>query len=377
MQRNKNVSLKHFQELEQSERMANDIATPVVKGTHDRGDHESKVYTQLRPLLVLMKLFGLYYKRESDKFGKVRTEKCVYYCVFLCFLMIVNVIRSFSVYRIGDAFNHALVQKVIFTIWSSECTMKSIILLRACYSQKGLPYFFKEWKYVSEDASLDKWGLLVMKKYIVLTFLFLTVNSVAFLLILQYVPILNEIYLEVVWRDALQFASAAVFNAVFGLLAVLNSTSSMFPVSLFVVLSCAVGKQLGDFNNELQLLTDDEEFHGKFEEFRLRHQHLSGLVDMLDRIFSPMLAAVYCANIPMFCLVLYTMISSTDIHISLVLLNFCWLCFILFQLSVVSYTAAWVNCKVSFKNRKFRPLNEDADIIVLVAHDLFRSLLSL
>ena len=356
MQRNKNVSLTRFQDLEQAERMTNDITMPAIKDSYDLDDNDAKevkVYRQIRPLLVLMKMFGLYYRREADKFGKLRTEKCMFYCAFLSFLMVVNVIRSFSVYRFGDAFNHALVQKLLFTIWSSECTLKSIILLKACYSQKGLPFFFKEWRHVSEDASLDKWGLLVMKKYIVLTFLFLAVNSVVFLLILQYVPVLNDIYLEVVWRDALQFASAAVFNAVFGVLAVLNSTSSMFPVSLFIVLSCAVGKQLSDFDHELKSLTQDEEFHGKFEEFRLRHQNLSRLVDMLDSIFSPMIAAVYCANIPMFCLVLYTMISSTDIHISLVLLNFCWLCFILFQMSVVSYTAAWVNCKVSIYTSPF------------------------
>ena len=347
MQRIRSTSSNHFPDLEQTETMPNDIATPVIKVIGGSDDDETKVYKQLRPLLILMKLFGLYYRREIGKFGKLRTEKCMFYCLFISFLMIVNVIRSFSVYRFGDAFNHALVQKVLFTIWSTECTLKGIILFRSCYRQKDLPYFFTEWKHISQNTPLDKWGLLMMKKYIFLTFLFLMVNSVMFLLILQYVPVLNDIYLEVVWRDALQFASGAVFNAVFGLLAVLNSTSSMFPVSLFVVLSCAVGKQLSDFNDELTSLTNDDEFHGKFEEFRLRHQNLCRLVGILDRIFSPMIAAVYCANIPMFCLVLYTMISSTDIHISLVLLNFFWLCFILLQMSIVSFTAAWVNCKVS------------------------------
>lgn len=346
MQRIKVSLSNHFPETEQTEPIADDIVSTVMRD-NDEDDREIIVYQQLRPLLTLMKIFGLYFKRSKDKYGELRTEKCLYYCLFISFLMIVNVIRSFSVFRIGDDFNHTLLQKVLFTIWSTECTLKGIILIRACYRQNGLSYFFAEWKHTSNNASLDKWGLLVMKKYIFLTFLFLVVNSVVFLMVLQYVPVLNAIYLEVVWRDALKFGSAAIFNAVFGVLAVLNSTSSMFPVSLFVVLSCAVGKQFNDLSGELKSLTNDDEFHGKFEEFRLHHQKLSLLIDILDSIFSPMIAAVYSANIPMFCLVLYTMITSTDIHISLALLNFFWLCFLLLQIFIVSFTAAWVNYQVS------------------------------
>ena len=37
----------------------------------------------------------------------------MWYCLLISFLMVVNVMRSFSVYRFGDVFNHALLQKVV------------------------------------------------------------------------------------------------------------------------------------------------------------------------------------------------------------------------------------------------------------------------
>ena len=155
MQRIRSTSSNHFPDLKQTDTMPNDIVIPVIKVIDDYDDSEIKVYRQLRPLLILMKLFGLYFRRATNKFGKLRTDKCIWYCLFISFLMIVNVIRSFSVYRFGDAFNHALVQKVMFTIWSTECTLKGIILFRACYRQKDLPYFFIEWKHISQNTPLD------------------------------------------------------------------------------------------------------------------------------------------------------------------------------------------------------------------------------
>ena len=306
-----------------------------------------KVYRQLRPLLTLMKIFGLYYKRCVDKYGNTRHERWLYYCLFILSINVFNVLRSFSVYRIGDHFNQPLVQKLLFTIWSTECALKAIIMIKSCYRQNGLPHFFEKWNTICHNAPLDRVCLLMMKKYMVATFLFLLANSLVFILVLQYVPVLNDIYLEVVWRGALKFGHAAVFNIYLGVFAVVLSTSSMLPVSLFVVLSCAVGKQLSKFKGDLKLSVREDDFHGKFEELRVRHQNLSLLIDILDRIFAPMIAACYFANIPMFCLVLYTMVTSTNIHISLVLINFFWLCFILLQMAIVSTTAAWVHSQVS------------------------------
>ena len=307
-----------------------------------------KAYRQLRPLLILMKISGLYYKRCVDKHGILRTECSICYCVCISFLMVMNVLRSFSVYRFGDAFNHALVQKVLFTIWSSECALKGVLLIVFCYRKDGFPHFFTKWKHTCQNDRLDKLCLVMMRKYIILTFLFILANSVVFILVLMYVPVLDNIYLEVVWRDALQYGQKEVFKTVLGVLAPLLSTSSMFPVSLFVVLSCAIGKQMNKFTEEMRAAMDDDDFHRKVEDFRLRHQNLCMLVEILDTIFAPMIAAVYSANIPMFCLVLYTMVTSIEIHISLLLINMFWLCFILLQMTIVSITAAWVNVQVSF-----------------------------
>lgn len=304
---------------------------------------DTELYKQLRPLLVCMRMFGLYFKRAINRKGRLYVEFIVGYCFIVNLLMVLNVLRSFTVYRLADPFDHVLVQKLLFTVWSTECTFKGLLIMWNCYKQSRLPKFFCEWETVCGSVKLDKMCLLLMRKYIVLSFVFIIMNSVVFTLILIYVPVLSNIYLEVVWKNALYYENQFVFKIVLAGLAILNSSSSMFPVSLFVVLSSAIGKQMKRFTNDLTKAIADDDFHGRIEDFRLRHQNLCMLVALLDRIFAPMIAAVFSANIPMFCLVLYTLITTIDIHISLVLINLFWLCFILLQMTIVSVTAAWVN----------------------------------
>lgn len=311
---------------------------------------KTEIYRQLRPLLVCMRIFGLFFKRSMHRKGKPFTEVVVLYCFVVNFLMVLNVLRSFTVYRMTDEFDNMLVQRLLFTIWSTECTFKGLMLMWNCYKQTGLPKFFCEWdKTCGDGQNMDKMCIFMMRKYIVLSFIFIVFNSIVFSMVLNYVPVLRAIYFEVIWKNAVDYEKDYIFKIVLGILSVFNSSSSMFPVSLFVVLSCAIGKELKRFTDDLTIAIEEEDFHGRIEDFRLRHQYLCMLVDNLDRIFAPMIAAVFIANIPMFCLVLYTMVTTMDIHISLVLINLFWLCFILLQMTIVSITAAWVNVKVGIK----------------------------
>ncbi|XP_053384205.1 uncharacterized protein LOC128550090 isoform X2 [Mercenaria mercenaria] len=306
-----------------------------------------EIYRQLRPLLICMRIFGLFFKRTTfrGRSNRPQMEVIVLYCFVVNFLLVMNVLRSFTVYRMADAFDNVLVQRLLFTIWSTECAFKGLLLMWNCYKQNGLPKFFREWDNTCGNIKLNKMCHFMMKKFLFLSFIFIIFNSVVFSLILVYVPILKNIYLEVVWKNAVMYENHVIFKTILGILAVLNSSASMFPVSLFVVLSFAVSEQLKKFTNDLTTAIAEDDFNGRIEDFRLRHQNLCVLVDILDRIFAPMIAAVFIANIPMFCLVLYTLVTTIDIHISLVLINLFWLCFILLQMTIVSVTAAWVNVK--------------------------------
>ncbi|XP_052798264.1 uncharacterized protein LOC128230217 isoform X2 [Mya arenaria] len=304
---------------------------------------QTAIYRQLRPLLMCMKLFGLYFFRSRKENGKFYTEGTFVYCLFVNVLAVLNVVRSFTVFRIKDEFDNVLFQKLLFAIWSTECAFKTSLLLWNCYKNNGLPKFFRQWATVCNNANISKVCLYMMMKYIVLSFLFIFVNSVVFTLILVYVPVLRHIYLEVIWRNAADYENVVCFQAMLSFLSVLNSSASIFPASLFVVLSFAVGKRFKKFSCKLEKAIECDLFHAQIEDFRIAYEDLSGLVETLDEIFSPLLAAVYFANIPMFCLVLYTTLSSIDIHLSIVLINLFWLSFILLQMTLVSLTAVWIN----------------------------------
>jgi len=312
---------------------------------------QTAIYRQLKPLFACMKMFGLYFVRVKPSRGKSYTEPIALFCFIVNTMAILNVVRSFTVFRLSDKFDNIMFQRLLFSIWSTECALKGSLMIWNCLKTNGLPNFFNQWSRVCQDARISKVCLFMMKKYIILSFLFIFVNSVVFTVSLTHVPILRYVYLEVVWRNASQFDDVIlfVFKSVLTFLAILNSSSSIFPVSLFVILSFAVGKRLKKFSDNLRRASYQDDFHENIEEFRIQHEKLRGLVKNLDEIFSPLLAAVYFANIPMFCLVLYTLLSSLHSHLCIVLINLFWLSFILLQLTIVSVTASWIKEMVCCK----------------------------
>ncbi|KAH3888742.1 uncharacterized protein LOC127847377 [Dreissena polymorpha] len=339
-----------------------DNKSGVVETTNDQGSFEASVemepcmeeragdytkteiYRQLRPLLICLRMFGLYFRRTVNANGHAHIEPIVMFCLFVFFLNASNVVRSFALYRVGDPFDTVMVQRVLFTIWSTECAFKVTLFMWNCYQQKGFPRFFSDWDSICGSVKLSNVTLFMMKKYITLSFLFI-IGNVVFTLILIYVPALESIYLEVVWNNALENSNVIYCKIIICFLAILNSSASMFPVSMFVTLCFAVGRRLKKFNDELVTAIAADHFHDRLEDFRIRHLKLCSLVEILDHIFAPFLAAVYLANIPMFCLTLYTMVTTLKIHLSFVLINMFWLSFILLQMAIVSVTAAWVNVK--------------------------------
>ncbi|XP_052798265.1 uncharacterized protein LOC128230217 isoform X3 [Mya arenaria] len=116
----------------------------------------TEIYRQLRPLLICMRLFGLFFRRTIDTKGRPYMEPVVMYCFIVNFLNVLNAIRSFTVYSSSDEFDSVMVQKLLFTIWSSECTFKGLLLMWNCYKQDGLPKFFLEWDAVCGNVKLSK-----------------------------------------------------------------------------------------------------------------------------------------------------------------------------------------------------------------------------
>ncbi|KAL3842230.1 hypothetical protein ACJMK2_020269 [Sinanodonta woodiana] len=340
---------KSFDTFNSNHKSEDETPTEKVVMESDQQDGKSdfrktKMYRQLRPLLVCMRLFGLYFTRAKTLDGKLQTEKVVWWCAFVSVFMIVNVIRSMTTFYIGESYEHPFFQKAMFLIWSSECTLKVVVLFIFCYRQDGLPEYFTLWSKMCHGIGLDKFCKLLLIKAIVATWIFIIFNSVVFTLVLIYVPILDDIYLEVSWRHANLYRTKYQFKMLLGGLAIFNSSSSLFPIALYTILCFALGLQFQKLTKELSsAISNEGHLEGNLEDFRLRHEDLCSLVTTLNRVYMPIIAAAYAANIPMFCIVMYTLIYSIDIHISIVLINLFWLTFLLMHLLIISSVAAWLS----------------------------------
>ncbi|KAK3597634.1 hypothetical protein CHS0354_030187, partial [Potamilus streckersoni] len=260
--------------------------------------------------------------------------------------MIVNVLRSVSIFYVGEGYEHQFFQKVMFLIWSAECTVKVVVLFIYCYRQDGFPEYFTTWNEICHGVGLDKFCKSLLTKTIVATWIFIIGNSVVFTLVLIYVPVLENIFLEVIWRHGNLYETKLQFKIMLGGLAIFMSSSSFFPIALYTVLSIALGLQFQKLTKELSSeISKEGHLEGNLEDFRLRHEDLCSLVDILNRIYMSIIAAAYAANIPMFCIVMYTLIHSIGIHVSLLLINLFWLTFMLLHLLIISSVAAWLTAQ--------------------------------
>lgn len=95
----------------------------------------------LHPLLVSMKLFGLYFsRRPSPGTDEVRERKSrrrtaqLVYVVAIVVLQWFNAVRMFTIFTRGDSFGFMLLHKMVSVIWAIQCAVAQSAFCAASYS---------------------------------------------------------------------------------------------------------------------------------------------------------------------------------------------------------------------------------------------------
>ncbi|XP_071099385.1 gustatory receptor 5a for trehalose-like [Haliotis cracherodii] len=300
-------------------------------------------FKDLRPLFWSLRLTGLFFQRSETSAGKFIIGKWAVVCAVVCGITLGNSIRSFLVFKSGEPFDELLFFKLQLCIWSLEGFSKAAVMFLASYKKDLLPLFFKLWREICEDKKPDKFLKLVMKKAILLSWNFSIVNTIGVAVTFFFVPDLEELFLNATLPGAAEADMKLPYKIMMIVMVYFASSVAMSSVSLLIVMSLAVSREFFVLNKELSShISSDGKFSAELEDYRLRHQGLCRLVDVLDDVFMIMIAFVFMSNIPLCCVILYNIIYTSR-HFSILLLNVFWLCFLTFHMIVVAVVCAYIN----------------------------------
>jgi len=90
----------------------------------------------LRPLLVSMRLFGLYFVRESEAANERKKCRCnawMIHSVVVLALLWLNVARMFSVFSSDEVFGMVVLNKIVTVTWMTQCAVSQTSLFASCH----------------------------------------------------------------------------------------------------------------------------------------------------------------------------------------------------------------------------------------------------
>lgn len=319
-----------------------------ASGENERSDcvdiTTTDLFKFLSPLIFCLKISGLYFIR-SNGVKLWQNPWFIYSIVYFIFLCL-NAIRASTVYVAGEQFGPLLFFKFQMNAYSFDVAGKSLIMITAWYSKEGFRQLFIQWSEVCGNKTFDR----VEKRFVLQAFmvvlLYTVLNPSGSILAAFTVPDLETMVVGVTWPGALDMENKLPPKLVLAFLTIATSGMALLPVSVMWSLCFVISRRFSALNAELGVAVDrGNTTLNRIEEFRMQHQRLSLIVDIIDRIFSPLIAISYLSNIPMFCVLLYNLLNS-NLHYSQTLLNLFWIVFLVFHLATLSIMTASVNVAV-------------------------------
>lgn len=308
-------------------------------------ERESKFFQSIKFLLNCCLGLGLFYKVNNSSDTKI--NKSMLYSSLMCVILAANVVRSLTVYHMEEVSDEILFFKIQLSVWFFESTVKTLVMFIYCYREDGFNEFFLKWNEYLNNIAPDVLTIRVMYISTVICWAFVIVNTLVIVLSFFLSEELATLFTTVSWYEPLDQSIVLVLKLGMTFVIFVNSAAAVFPIALLVVLSMAVIKQFDDFGAQFKSCIQPQgEFNGVLDEYRLRHQKMCTIVDILDRVFMIIIAIVFIADTVMFCIILYNLIYTT-MPVSYRILNVFWLITMLLHIAIVSVVGAWLNVSVS------------------------------
>lgn len=323
--------------------------------------HHIKLFRKMKPLLCLMRIFGMFHTISEEELSEnVTSKSCMtslrigkIWCLVVLLLLWFNVARYFPALWLGESLIIGSTgETLILLVWSLNSTLNATLIFRSCFKNRGLSNFFKEVRAVfgSEDC-YDKYGNITRNLAIGLVFggIFIT-GFQGYLIKTIFFP---STYLDhvVVNLSVNPFALTLPSKTFFFLLSTFTAYAWVIHIIYFLVMAAII-------KDHFQVVTDNfmklKQQDGNFfpycmQDFRSKHLAIFKLVKNLDRDFSAVTSVTYICNIPLACFTLYNVVhGSVNLSGSVYIAsNAVFLVFTVTNVIAVTLSAASVTTSVS------------------------------
>lgn len=134
----------------------------------------SLLYCTLKPLFYSMMVFGIFFfrARTSNFIGQSRIRSCTglqVYCTGMCVFLVVNLLRTFSVFNSDEQFGYLLFFKIMVFIFWYECASRAILANYICWKKKGLPELFLTLDRICYSDGIIPYERYLRRKTIIIT----------------------------------------------------------------------------------------------------------------------------------------------------------------------------------------------------------------
>ncbi|XP_067682715.1 uncharacterized protein [Haliotis asinina] len=295
---------------------------------------------RLKPLLVSMKILGIYfdptlaknkvepsetYPSRANPSGWWRSVNRVY-CYIVLLLLWCNVGRcAVGLFPLDEG----LPLRIILTTWVLLCALNATITVVACQKLTHLRSFYKHWDSVFQCPLRDSMGCgsKFPEQYLKIgtaTGWFLGLFNVTALCIIMFCNLpISLVYIKAFARPFPESQWVIIFNLV---MQVFQSGAWIFPI-IFISITARVIRaqflQLGSVISK-RIEEADGHFPDQLPELRFHYTQLCQAVDIVNRSFKWFLGARFVPDIFLACFVSYQIING-PLDIFFIAVNVFWL----------------------------------------------------
>ena len=325
---------------------------------------DSLLYAKLHPILVCMSAVGIFYVRRPRRthghnpFQLLRNSSPLQiYCGGVVVALVLNFARSLTVFGRGpNDFDDTLFFKLMIVISFYESASRSVLANVACRRRKnGLQTLFHSIDrtcypdgIIPYEQSLRFW----VRAFLALTLVLggLNVSMTAYGMFAPAdIRTLFDLYLSPVPVDVTGVLAFKIFVLA---LTVVNSCVAILSLAFFTVICYVLYKEFEYLCRTFAMkIRDDGAFGDDLERFRIRHQRRCKLVEETDQIFKYYIANTYMTNLPLICLLLYTVVYSKDYQMAHRIISSVQCTYVTIQMMIMSIIAIMINTKVCLQRR--------------------------
>ena len=316
-------------------------------GIHQEFDKDDElIYGSLRPMLITMKVFGLYC---LDKTSFTRTLHCkvlLGYSVIVLMLLWGNILINLPGVGLYKTLDDAIVNGSIY-IWKLHCCCNASALFVICIRSTGWKHFFivqgLTEKFKTEGCKSFKTRVWI---YVTITWLAMIIN-ISFQVYGVFSSKTFNFYMLTLGKNSLQ---VILLKCVQSVTFVFLTAVYVIPTMLTILISDLLSLKFQSFNAALLESLGKCPFNlcKTIVSHRNEHQRLTDLTLAADTLLSGTIGMTIIFNIMMFCGTMYGVIHNlhefTDALVTMTIIL--WLALALIQLFVTIGTCNSVNDQV-------------------------------